>query len=68
MIPAIENDPNVQVQIFNRHGVRVYQSNGFYKPWNGQYKWKNLPSGVFYYVIFPKIVNKKLTGFEKSLY
>lgn len=68
VIPAIENDPNVQVQIFNRHGVKVYQSNGFYKPWNGQYKGKNLPSGVYYYVIFQKTVNKKMTGFVTLLY
>jgi gliding motility-associated-like protein len=43
--------PNASVKIFNKWGNLVYASTGSYKPWDGTYYGKPLPSEVYYYVI-----------------
>ncbi|RFZ83362.1 gliding motility-associated C-terminal domain-containing protein [Mucilaginibacter terrenus] len=43
--------PEAVVKIFNRSGTLLYQSNGYAKPWTGSYNGKQLPAGVYYYVI-----------------
>lgn len=46
-IKNIENYPNATIQVFTRQGQRVFNSTGYSKPFNG----KNLPAGVYYYII-----------------
>jgi len=46
-IKNIENYPNATIQVFTRYGQRVYNSTGYSKPFDG----KNLPAGVYYYII-----------------
>jgi gliding motility-associated-like protein len=51
-IPAAEAFTNTRVKITNRYGKLVYESNGVYKPWDGKFEGKDLPSAVYYYSIF----------------
>ena len=52
MLPGISGYKNVDVQIFNRWGEKVYHSSGEYKPWDGRNNNKKvLPIGTYYYVI-----------------
>ena len=51
-IPAAEAFTNTRVKITNRYGKLVYQSNGVYKPWDGKFEGKDLPSAVYYYMVY----------------
>jgi len=52
IIDRIEDYPNAVVQIFNRWGNLIFESQaGYPTPWNGTYKGKSLPVGTYYYVI-----------------
>ena len=51
-IEFINTYPQNTVQIFDRAGQKLYSSfAGNYKPWNGQFNGKNLPIGVYYFII-----------------
>jgi len=50
------------VDIFTRYGQKVYHSVGYDKPWDGLYNGKELPTGVYYYVIDTKLFNQVLSG------
>jgi gliding motility-associated-like protein len=45
--------PNMDVEVFNRWGQRVFNSIGYAKPWDGTYDGdgKELPVGTYYYII-----------------
>lgn len=53
--------PEATVQVFNRHGQKVFESRGYNRNWNGTYNGQSLPVGTYYYVIdlktefFPKL-------------
>ncbi|MDB5286503.1 MAG: hypothetical protein JWR05_1452 [Mucilaginibacter sp.] len=48
--------PN-QLQIYNRLGATVYSAKNYDNTWNGTYKGKDLPAGIYYYTInFAKTV------------
>ncbi|GAB3935471.1 gliding motility-associated C-terminal domain-containing protein [Mucilaginibacter myungsuensis] len=38
-------------QIFNRQGELVFETKGYTKPWDGTFRGKPLPAGVYYYKI-----------------
>jgi gliding motility-associated-like protein len=40
-----------KISIYNRYGTMVFQNLGYPVPWNGTYKGKRLPPGVYYYLI-----------------
>lgn len=42
---------NVRVQVFNRYGSRVFESQNYRNDWKGTYTGKNLPDATYYYVI-----------------
>jgi gliding motility-associated-like protein len=63
IIQYIESYPNARVQIFNRYGQQVFESRGYDKPWDGNYKGKPLPFGTYYYVIEPGSGRKPYTGY-----
>jgi len=50
------------VDVFNRNGQTVYSSLGYARSWDGTYKGKPLPVGVYYYVINPKNGAKIMSG------
>jgi gliding motility-associated-like protein len=62
-ISALQYFPQCSVLIYNRWGLQVYQSTGYAKPWEGKQSGKNLPIGVYYYVIDLKNNTKPMTGF-----
>ncbi|TCD00198.1 T9SS type B sorting domain-containing protein [Pedobacter psychroterrae] len=43
--------PGCQVRIFNRFGLKLYESTGYTNPWDGKSNGVSLPSGTYYYVI-----------------
>ena len=51
LIRNIDLYPNASVKVFNRWGNEIYVSEGTYKPWDGLYNGKPLPSEVYYYII-----------------
>jgi gliding motility-associated-like protein len=55
--------PEATVQVFNRHGQKVFESRGYNVNWNGTYNSQPLPVGTYYYVIDLKTdLFPKLTG------
>jgi gliding motility-associated-like protein len=50
------------VDIFTRYGQKVFHSIGYDKPWDGVFNGKQLPVGVYYYVIDTKLYNQILSG------
>ncbi|RWY49439.1 gliding motility-associated C-terminal domain-containing protein [Mucilaginibacter gilvus] len=50
-LAAISDYPTAAINIYTRYGQPVYQSVGYAKPFDGTNKGKQLPAGVYYYVI-----------------
>ena len=52
-IPGIENCPNIDLMVFNDWGNFIYQTENVTEEniWNGQKNGKNLPEGMYYYVL-----------------
>ena len=48
---------NLNVKIYNRWGVKVFEDGNYKNNWNGKYKGKDLSDGVYYYLIEAKIPN-----------
>ncbi|HTK21608.1 MAG TPA: gliding motility-associated C-terminal domain-containing protein, partial [Mucilaginibacter sp.] len=50
-LKGMENNPNSLVQILTRYGQKVFESKGYEHPFDGTYGGKELPTGVYYYII-----------------
>jgi len=50
------------VDIYTRYGQKIYHSIGYDKPWDGIFGGKQLPTGVYYYVIDTKMFNQVFSG------
>jgi gliding motility-associated-like protein len=61
-IPLLSFYPNCSVEIFNRYGTLVMLSTGYSKPWDGLYNGKQLPTGVYFYIIDLKNGLSRLAG------
>ncbi len=61
-IQYLDSYPNCSVQVFNRFGQKVFESKGYNQPWNGKLNNKELPIGVYYYIIDTKTEGKVFTG------
>jgi gliding motility-associated-like protein len=61
-----EDYPNIEVEVYNRSGQRVFQARGYSddKRWDGTYNGRELPMGTYYYVIRLNDIfgTKPLTG------
>ncbi len=54
---------NCNVYIYSREGLLVYQSYGYNNDWDGRYNGKELPVGVYFFVIeCPNCRNCKING------
>lgn len=51
----------VEIKIFNRYGLEVYEAKNYKKEWHGQSDKGTLPTGTYYYVITLS-AGKKVTG------
>lgn len=61
-IKYLNSYPDCRVRIFNRYGAQLFYSVGYPVAWDGRYNGKELPSGVYYYVIDPKHGRTLLSG------
>jgi gliding motility-associated-like protein len=51
-IKGLQNDPQCKVLVFNRNGAMVFESNtGYTRPWDGRYQGRDLPVGVYFYLL-----------------
>lgn len=50
-IDAIDTYKRPSIKVMNRYGAIVFESIGYDKPWDGKQQNKELPVGVYYYVI-----------------
>lgn len=51
LVPGLETYPNSTLTIFNRDGQKVYQAKPYFEGWNGKFNGKDVPIGVYYYII-----------------
>jgi len=51
VVSGLETYLNSSVTIFNRGGQVVHQVKPYYEGWDGKYNGKELPIGVYYYII-----------------
>jgi gliding motility-associated-like protein len=50
-IGNIDLYPDCKVEIFNRWGNKIFESKGYYEPWDGTWNGKPLPEETYYYAI-----------------
>ena len=50
-IKGLEGFPKATVEVFNRWGSSVFNSDGYPEQWDGTYEGKELPAAVYYYII-----------------
>jgi gliding motility-associated-like protein len=53
-VAGLDRYPGTEVTVFNRYGQRVYHSINYSTPFDGKYGGRNLPDGVYYYIIDTK--------------
>lgn len=51
IVPGLETYPNGSLSIFNRYGQVVYQTKPYFKGWDGKFNDKEVPTGVYYFII-----------------
>jgi gliding motility-associated-like protein len=61
-VKYLETFVDADIRIFNRYGQEVFYAKQYAEAWNGQSKGKDLPVGVYYYVINPNNGRNKYTG------
>ncbi len=62
VINGMANYQGAEVQIFTRSGQRIFNSKGYATPFDGTFNGKNLPEGVYYYIIDLKSNCSLLSG------
>ena len=62
VIKYLESYSGATVDVFNRYGQKVYASIGYPVPWDGRSNNKDLPAGVYYYLINPMHGRKAFSG------
>ncbi|MCQ6957251.1 gliding motility-associated C-terminal domain-containing protein [Mucilaginibacter aquariorum] len=67
-IAGLGADRSISVTIFNRYGASVFEERGYATPWDGTSRGKNVPAGVYYYVISIKESSQVLTGSLAVIY
>lgn len=62
VIKGLQYYNGLTVNIFNRLGEKIFSSIGYLIAWDGKYKGKTVPVGMYYYVIDKKNGDSILTG------
>ena len=58
-IVGLSSYTDCKVEIYNRYGQLLFQSNGYIRAWDGSYKNSPLPVAAYYYIIKSKILGTK---------
>jgi gliding motility-associated-like protein len=58
VIKNIHKYPGAKIEVYNRWGTKVYESNNYNNNWNGG----NLPDATYFYIVDLKTGEKPLTG------
>lgn len=61
-ISGIDKYPNCTIEVLNRWGMVVFSSKGYQQPWDGTWKNEEVPVGTYYYQIYLREIEYKLTG------
>jgi gliding motility-associated-like protein len=61
-IANIETRQNVRMEVYNRWGSRVYESEGYDNPWDGTAAGKQLPVNTYFYVLTLEGGRRRLAG------
>jgi gliding motility-associated-like protein len=52
LIPGMERYPNMEVEVFDRWGRRIFKSDkGYTQPWDGTFNGNDMPADAYYYII-----------------
>ncbi|MCX6287220.1 MAG: gliding motility-associated C-terminal domain-containing protein [Bacteroidetes bacterium] len=62
LIKNINHFPKAVVEIYNKWGKQVFQSEGYNYPWDGKFDGQDAPSGTYYYNINLNNGTKPLKG------
>jgi gliding motility-associated-like protein len=62
VIKGLQYYNGLTLNIFNRLGEKIFSSIGYLTSWDGKYKGKIVPSGIYYYVIDKKNGDAPLSG------
>lgn len=68
IIEGIPENLDLRVMIFDRYGAKLYDNTGYSVPWDGEYRGKKVPAGVYYYLINVPSKNKTYSGPITVLY
>jgi len=66
-IDGLRTVPGCRVEVFNRWGQPVYESQGYTRPWEGTWRGRPLPTGTYYYVISISPGKAQYTGWVALL-
>jgi gliding motility-associated-like protein len=66
-VKALDQYPNAVVMIFNRNGNKVYEAKGAGLRWDGTSGGRELPAGVYFYVLDLKDGGKPVNGWINLL-
>ncbi len=61
-VKYLETFVNADIKIFNRYGQEVFYAKQYTEAWDGRFKGKEMPLGVYYYIIEPNNGRNKYTG------
>ncbi|WP_026902808.1 T9SS C-terminal target domain-containing protein [Pedobacter glucosidilyticus] len=61
-IKYLDSYPSVNVNVYNRYGKVVYQSDNYNQAWDGRFNGEDLPVGAYYYIITIEERNLKYSG------
>ncbi len=62
-ISELKDYPTASVEVYNRYGVKIFNSIKYSQPWDGSYKGRPLPTGTYYYIIDTKFPGQIFSGY-----
>ncbi|RYD72679.1 MAG: T9SS type B sorting domain-containing protein, partial [Sphingobacteriales bacterium] len=66
-VVGITNLKRYRIQIYNRYGSQVFFTDNIFDNWKGTFKNNDLPTGVYYYVIFGTHLNNTTVKYTGSV-